>query len=83
MVKRTVFAPKHKIFNHRRYTLYPRYPKTKGDADELAKHLRKEQVVLGVKFIIDARVAKFGEEWVVYTWENRYYSKTKRKMMMR
>lgn len=83
MGKRTVVAPKHKIFNHKRYILYPRHPTTKASAEALAKNLRKEQVVMGVKYITHARVAQFGDKWAVYYWENRYYSKTKRKMVMR
>lgn len=83
MTNRTTLAPKHKIFNHKQYTRYPQYLKTKGDAEELAKRLRGDQVLAGVRFITNARTAKFGDEWAVYTWQNRYYSKTQRKMIMR
>ena len=83
MEKRTVVAPKHKIFNHKRYTLYPLYPKTKASAEALAEMLRKEQVVGGVKHVTRARVDRFGGGWAVYYWENQYYSKTKRKIVTR
>lgn len=83
MGKRTVVTPKHKIFDHKQYVLFKWSPLTEKDARTLAKRLRNDQVVRGVRFRTDTRVAKFGDKWAVYTWENRYYSKTKRKMVMR
>ncbi len=83
MAKRTRFAPQTRVFNHKRYTRYPHYFNVKKDAEKHAEQLRQDQVVMGFRFITNARAVKFGDEWVVYYWENRYYSEKEGKIVGR
>lgn len=83
MPKRTRFAPKQRVFNHKRYTLYPHYFNIKKNAEKHAKQLRADQVVMGFRFITNARAVKFGDEWVVYYWENRCFSKKRGRIVKR